>query len=206
MSETGFNISPKTNLSPEEEARLRQHYLAYVNAEFHEHRRLKDDLYTIYSTIDSMADGLDMADLISHMGECDHMVIFSTEASTLSLREFQLEMLSQGKHVRLVSENATEVNGIRALGPKDLLLVVTSSNAFAHRQRSIIEGSGAYKAIVSATQDSELHSIFDDVLLIGQGSHEGGPLHRIYSTFGVAYFFDRLFDGYARAYNQEFHK
>ena len=50
---------------------------------------------------------------------------------------------------------------------------------------------------------AELHAIFDDVFTIGEGSEEGSSLHRIYATFGVTYFFDRLFAQYARAFDPE---
>ena len=43
----------------------------------------------------------------------------------------------------------------------------------------------------------------DEVLTIGEGSEEGSSLHRVYATFGVTYFFDRLFSQYARAYDRE---
>ena len=147
MSEIGFDITPKSTLTEGERAALRQHYLTYVRAERDEGRQLRADLGEIYATIDKLADGLDMADLISRMGESSHIVIFATESSVLALREFQQAMLSEGKVVRLVSENSTEVNGIRALGPSDLLIVVTTSNGFARRQRELIGRSGAQKVV-----------------------------------------------------------
>ncbi|ADK67471.1 putative transcriptional regulator, RpiR family [Olsenella uli DSM 7084] len=201
MSEIGFDITPKSTLTEGERAALRQHYLTYVRAERDEGRQLRADLGEIYAIIDKLADGLDMADLISRMGESSHIVIFATESSVLALREFQQAMLSEGKVVRLVSENSTEVNGIRALGPSDLLIVVTTSNGFARRQRELIGRSGAQKVVLTASRDDELHALFGDVLRIGDGAEEGGALHRIYATFGVTYFFDRLFTQYARAYD-----
>ena len=54
---------------------------------------------------------------------------------------------------------------------------------------------------MTASEDAALHALFDDVLAFGKDASEGSSLHRIYATFGVTYFFDRLFAQYARAFD-----
>lgn len=201
MSEIGFHITQLRSLSDKEREELRRHYLVYTQAERDGGRRLHADLDNIYDTIDQLSDSGQLDRLVKSLHGSAHVVIFSTEASTLSLMEFQQAMLAEGKVVRLVSENSPEVNGVRALGPEDQLIVVTTSNGFARRQRQVIERSGAYKTIVTASEAPDLHAEFNEVLSIGQGSEEGSAMHRVYATFGVTYFFDRLFAQYARRYD-----
>lgn len=201
MSEIGFHITQSRHLSDVEIAALRRHYLVYPRAERDEGCNLRQDLDKIYGTVDELVSSGALLKLVSAMSECPRVVIFSTDSSTLALREFQQAMLVEGKHVRLVSEGSTDINGIGALGPDDLLIVVTTSNGFARRQRALIDRSKAFKVIVTASHDDELHASFDDVLFIGDGAEEGSAMHRIYATFGVTYFFDRLFAQYARAYD-----
>ena len=121
----------------------------------------------------------------------------------LSLREFQQAMLAEGRVVRLISESSPEINFVTAMMPTDLLLVVTTSNGFARRQIARIKQSRADKAIITASEDPDLHSAFNEVLTIGHGAEEGSAMHRIYATFGVTYFFDLLFTQYARSFDEE---
>lgn len=203
MSEIGFTITPTASVSPEQLATLRHHYLTYVRSTGRDVSRLHADLDAVYGTIDALARAGRLSDVVRRLHDCEHAVLFSTDASALSLREFQQEMLAEGRVVRLVTESSLERNGVRALGPDDLLVVVTTSGEFARRQRPLIDASGAHKVLVSATAAEDAHAPFDDVLLIGNGCSEGSSLHRIYATYGVTYLFDCLFGLYALTYDDE---
>lgn len=203
MSEIGFTITQSKTLTPEELASLRRHYLIYARAERDETRDLHADLDAIYDDIDALVRKGGLAQVITTLNQCGKVVVFATDSSTLSLREFQQAMLAVDRPVTLVAESAPDAGSVAELGPDDVLIVVTTSNGFARRQRALIEQSKAYKVIVTASEDAELHASFDEVLSIGEGSGEGSSLHRIYATFGVTYFFDRLFSQYARAYDRE---
>ena len=203
MSEIGFTITQSKTLTPEELAPLRRHYLIYARAERDETRDLHADLDAIYDDIDALVRKGGLAQVITTLNQCGKVVVFATDSSTLSLREFQQAMLAVDRPVTLVAESAPDAGSVAELGPDDVLIVVTTSNGFARRQRALIEQSKAYKVIVTASEDAELHASFDEVLSIGEGSGEGSSLHRIYATFGVTYFFDRLFSQYARAYDRE---
>lgn len=203
MSEIGFTITPSRELTADELASLRRHYLTYARAERDEVRDLHADLDAIYDGIDALVRTGGLARTITTLNQCGKVVVFSTDSSTLSLREFQQAMLAVDKPITLVAESAPDAGTVADLCPDDVLIVVTTSNGFARRQREAIEQSKAFKIIVTASKDPDLHAIFDEVLTIGEGSEEGSSLHRVYATFGVTYFFDRLFSQYARAYDRE---
>ncbi len=204
MSEIGFKITMlPQSLTDEQVAELRRHYLVYAKAERDEGRNLHQDLDAIYDEVDKLSEDGALLRLASTLHDCKHVVIFATDASMLSLREFQQAMLAEGKVVRLVSESAPEINSVTAMMPSDLLIVVTTSNGFARRQIDRIQRSRAYKVIVTASEDPALHSSFNEVMALGKGAEEGSALHRIFATFGVTYFFDRLFTQYARAFDAD---
>ncbi|MCI6262860.1 hypothetical protein [Olsenella sp. AGMB03486] len=204
MSEIGFKIQMlPQSLTEEETDELRRHYLVYAKAERDEGRDLHRDLDRIYTEVDRLAEEGKLLRLVTSLHESKHTVIFATDASMLSLREFQQAMLAEGRVVRLISESSPEINFVTAMMPTDLLLVVTTSNGFARRQIARIKQSRADKAIITASEDPDLHSAFNEVLTIGHGAEEGSAMHRIYATFGVTYFFDRLFTQYARAFDEE---
>lgn len=208
MSEIGFRVTETgARLTPDELSRLRRHYLTYVRATRDERRSLHADLDAIYSTIDGLVTTGSLADVARLAHDSDHVVLFATDSSTLSLREFQQAMLAEGRTVRMVAESSIERNGIRALGENDLLIVVTTSNAFAKRQARLITQSGAHKVLVTASREAnatpEARALFDDILLIGEGCAEGSDLHRIYATYGVTYLFDCLFGEYALRYDPD---
>ncbi|WP_058271125.1 hypothetical protein [Olsenella massiliensis] len=201
MTSTPLDLSRPDGITDEQREMLRRHYLAYAKAESEQGRRLSADLARIYAAVDELCASESLSTLVSALHTSAHVVLFCTDSSTLALREFRLAMLSEGTLVRVVSESASDTNGIAALSKNDLLIVVTTSNGFAHRQRANIERSEAYKVILTANDDPKLHAGFDRVLSIGQGAEEGSPMHRIYATYGVTYFFDRLYTLYARAYD-----
>lgn len=201
MSEIGFHIKEAGELSDDEFNALRRHYLVYAWAERDEHRNLHRDLDAIYTEIDGLVARGGLLPIVNSLNTCGRIVIFSTESSTLALREFQQAMLVEDKTVHLVPEDSPSTAMLDTLTPNDLLIVVTTSNGFARRQRAVIERCHAYKVIVTASEDPALHAIFDDVLAFGKDADEGSSLHRIYATFGVTYFFDRLFAQYARAFD-----
>ena len=201
MSEIGFHIKEAGELSDDEFNALRRHYLVYAWAERDEHRNLHRDLDAIYTEIDGLVARGELLPIVNSLNTCGRIVIFSTESSTLALREFQQAMLVEDKTVHLVPEDSPSTAMLDTLTPNDLLIVVTTSNGFARRQRTVIERCHAYKVIVTASEDPALHAIFDDVLAVGKDADEGSSLHRIYATFGVTYFFDRLFAQYARAFD-----
>lgn len=204
MSEIGFKITMlPQSLTDEQIAELRRHYLVYAKAERDEGRSLHQDLDAIYDKVDKLSEDGALLRLASTLHDCEHVVIFATDASMLSLREFQQAMLAEGKVVRLISESAPEINSVTAMMPSDLLIVVTTSNGFARRQIDRIQQSRAYKVIVTASEDPALHSSFNEVMALGKGAEEGSALHRIFATFGVTYFFDRLFTQYARAFDAD---
>ena len=206
MSEIGFKIFQQLELTDDETRALRRHYLTYARAERNKRRTLHADLDHIYTRIDELAENGELLSCVGALNESHHIVIFATDSSTLALREFQQAMAGEGRLVRLISEDSTDRNGVGALSPNDLLIVVTTSNGFARRQRKTIERSSAYKIVVTASEDPELHNSFDQVLSIGEGAEEGATLHRIYATFGVTYLFDRIFTQYARAFDPELSK
>lgn len=208
MSEIGFRVTETSGrITSEELAKLRRHYLTYTRAVRDQGRSLHDDLDAIYSTVDALARGGSLADVARLLHDSDHVVLFATDSSTLSLREFQQAMLAEGRTVRMVAESSIERNGIRALSENDLLVVVTTSNSFAKRQARLITESGAHKVLVTASRDAEAphdpHALFDDILLIGEGCSEGSTLHRVYATYGVTYLFDCIFGEYALRYDAE---
>ena len=190
MSEIGFHIKEAGELSDDEFNALRRHYLVYAWAERDEHRNLHRDLDAIYTEIDGLVARGELLPIVNSLNTCGRIVIFSTESSTLALREFQQAMLVEDKTVHLVPEDSPSTAMLDTLTPNDLLIVVTTSNGFARRQRAVIERCHAYKVIVTASEEA-----------FGKDASEGSSLHRIYATFGVTYFFDRLFAQYARAFD-----
>ena len=105
MSEIGFHIKEAGELSDDEFNALRRHYLVYAWAErdspddtCHLHR----DLDAIYTEIDGLVARGELLPIVNSLNTCGRIVIFSTESSTLALREFQQAMLVEDKTVHLV--------------------------------------------------------------------------------------------------------
>ena len=92
---------------------------------------------------------------------------------------------------------------IRTLGEKDLLVAVSTSGAFVERQRGQLEATSALRVIVTANPGAEVCSLFDQVIAIGDELGRNNPLHRMYSTYGIAYLFDQVFSRYVQAYDPE---
>lgn len=188
---------------------FRGYFLRYVGSERDGQHDLRADLGLLYDGIDAlMATGA--ADpLVKALHDCDDAALFSADSSSMSLREFQRAMVGEGKVVQLITESTPAADAVRSLGPNDVLVVVSTSGVFTRRVEAQVSDSEAYKAYVTARRDDDLAALFDDVLVMGaEGEGQTGlawnpVLHRVFASYGVAYFFDRLFDLYARAYDPE---
>ena len=203
----GFDNFSEIKARAGEYGLFRNYFLRYVRAEQAGNRDLRRDLDDLYDGIDALMQTDIAAGLVRSLHDCDQVMLFSADSSSMALREFQRAMVGQGKVVQLVTESTPAADAVRALGPDAMLLAVSASGAFVRRQEAQVRDSEAYKVYVTAAPYGRSLSLFDDVLSLcpAAASQPGLPwdpaLHRIYASYGVSYFFDRLFDRYARAYD-----
>lgn len=199
----GFENFSEIKASSSEWDVFRHYFLTYPKDEATSGHDLRHDLDALYQCIDQLMLDPKVDELVRTMRHCDQLVLFSADSSSMSLVEFQRAMILEGRLVQLITESSPAADAIRELGPNDVLVAVSTSGAFVCRQLAQVKDSGAYKAYVTAHHSADLEPLFDTVLPMADDVRENSPLHRMYASYGVAYFFDRLFSKYARAYDPE---
>ena len=182
---------------------FRHYYLTYPRSEQEGQHDLRRDLSLLYQSIDRLVAAGAFDTLVDTLHACDQAVLFSAGPSAVQLSEVQSAMVTQHKLVQLVTESSPASGVIRALGPNDVLIAASTSGAFVERQVAQIRDSGAYKVYVTANDREDLASLFDEVILIGEGVTDDAAVHRVFATYGICYTFDRLFSAYSGKYDHE---
>ena len=180
-----------------------RHYFLSADKELGPGFDLRGELDRLFESIDRRTAAGELDGLVRDIHDSRSTTLFSADPSANELKEFQRAMVVEHCVIRLVTESAPAADAIKALGPDDLLIAVSSSGAFVERQSEQLKATSARRVLVTANPEAEVCSLFDEVIAIGDELQRNRPLHRMYSTYGVAYLFDRVFSLYARAYDPE---
>lgn len=180
-----------------------RHYFLSADGQLGPGFDLRGELDRLFESIDRRTAAGDLDALVRGIHDARSTTLFSADPSANELKEFQRAMAVEHCVIPLVTESVPAAQAIRTLGEKDLLVAVSTSGAFVERQRGQLEATSALRVIVTANPGAEVCSLFDLVIAIGDELGRNNPLHRMYSTYGVAYLFDQVFSRYVQAYDPE---
>lgn len=165
--------------------------------------QFRAELDGLYDAVDTAMESPMAQALCSSIHDARKVVLLTTDASVAVLHEFQRAMVMEGQLIRLVGEADVDEGVLDDLDASDLLLVVSTSGGLVKRVLDTVSEVPAYRVLVSACDDDLVQTPFDDALLMGHAMAEGEPLHRMFATYGVAYFFDRVLSAYAATYDPD---
>jgi DNA-binding MurR/RpiR family transcriptional regulator len=180
-----------------------RHYFLSADRQLGPGFDLRGELDRLFGSIDRRTAAGDLDALVRGIHDARSTTLFSADPSANELKEFQRAMTVEHCVIRLVTESVPAAQAIRTLGEKDLLVAVSTSGAFVERQRGQLEATSALRVLVTANPGAEVCSVFDQVIAIGDELGRNNPLHRMYSTYGIAYLFDQVFSRYVQAYDPE---
>lgn len=127
-----------------------------------------------------------------------NVVLFTSDFSGMTAREFQQSMVVMRKLVLIVTD-AQDVPGyLRRLTPDDMLLTISATGNFATVMEPMIQQSKAHKVLITVNRDRHFWSVYDSVLYLSE--KDNGNARTVYSQYGATYFFDILYSYYVQKY------
>lgn len=123
-----------------------------------------------------------------HMSnEC---VFIVSDIYTSHCLEFQKQMILLSKMVRIVSNNFQNNAILDNLTSDDMVVVVSISGRWAHELMELIEGTDAWRTLLTALHDDCLSNEFDDVFLMS--SKDMPPSKTAYHLFAIPYLLELI--------------
>ena len=165
------------------------------------------------ASIDKMMEDMDKA--LSHDDYkrltrllCAHSKVYIAMADNyISMgEEFQKEMLSQDKLIRLITNKTTDLESIKEIDRADLFMVISVTGNYAHANKKTINDIKAHKVLLTINRNQDLSKLFDEVIYLSTMTVDVDKITRgtqnAFTKYGVTYFLDQLFSAYADLYDQ----
>ncbi len=159
-----------------------------------------DMLQDINDTLDQQNIGL-LVDLIK---TSRNVVILNADTSSSSAKEFQLEMTSLGRLIKLVTNISGNTGILPALTEEDLLITCSASGNYAITTKDDVQGVKARKFLITLNHARQFEEYYDTIIFLSDkfqsSEHISNGMQNVYTRYGINYFFDLLFNKYVQKY------
>lgn len=166
--------------------------------------------YIMNSMIDMLKDINDTIDpknlelLVKLMKESHNVVILNADTSCSSAKEFQLEMTSLGKLIKLVTNIPCNTNILSSLTKDDLLITSSASGNYAITTSEEVKAVKAHKFLITLNHAKQFEEYYDSIIFLSNKFHSceyiSNGMQNVYTRYGMNYFFDLLFNNYVQKY------
>lgn len=159
-----------------------------------------DMLQDINDTLDQQIIGL-LVDLIK---KSRNVVILNADTSSSSAKEFQLEMTSLGRLIKLVTNISGNAGILPALTEDDLLITCSASGNYAITTKEDVQAVSARKFLITLNHAKQFEDYYDTIIFLSDkfqsSEHISNGMQNVYTRYGINYFFDLLFNKYVQKY------
>lgn len=186
--------------------RLRIHSMAFID--FVNQPTFKD---SIVKSMDEMLKDINntiaaqnIEELVEKIFSCRNIVILNADTSSSSAKEFQLEMVSVGRLIKLVTNLSSNIGILNALTEEDLLITCSASGNYAIITKDDIKDVKAHKVLITLNHAKQLNDYYDDIYFLSDNfqacEYISNGMQNVYTRYGINYFFDLLFSIYVQNY------
>lgn len=178
-------------------------FIDFVNqSSFHDYimTSMVDMLTDINDTIDQQNIEL-LVDLIKNSR---NVVILNYDTSSSSAKEFQLEMTSLGRLIKLVTNISGNAGILPALTEDDLLITCSASGNYAIATKDDVKDVKARKFLITLNHAKQFEEYYDTIIFLSDKfqscDYISNGMQNVYTRYGINYFFDLLFNRYVQKY------
>lgn len=178
-------------------------FIDFVNqSSFHDYimNSMIDMLTDINDTIDQQNIEL-LVDLIK---SSRNVVILNYDTSSSSAKEFQLEMTSLGRLIKLVTNISGNTGILPALTEDDLLITCSASGNYAIATKDDVKDVKARKFLITLNHAKQFEEYYDTIIFLSDKfqscDYISNGMQNVYTRYGINYFFDLLFNRYVQKY------
>lgn len=185
---------------------MRIHSEAFID--FANHSSFKD--YFMNSMDDMLRDINDTIDqknigqLADQIKTSHNVVILNADTSSSSAKEFQLEMASMGRLIKLVTNISSNTGILNTLTESDLLITCSATGNYAIATKDDAKNVKAHKVLVTLNHAKQFEEYYDTIILLSNKfqscEYISNGMQNVYTRYGINYFFDLLFNDYVQKY------
>ena len=134
--------------------------------------------------------------LAARIRDAQKLVLLTSDFSSMAVREFQQAMLYQHKVVQIITDSFGDIDFLRGLTSRDLVLVISGQGNYARAVLPTISNTPAPRLLITTSHDEALAAEFDGAYLLSQS--EQTAQRTVFTQYGVMYFFDLLYNRYTK--------
>lgn len=179
--------------------RHREFFVDYADHDAY-HDSLSAQIAAMTREINQLAPDNDLDRLAELIHRANEIVLVTSDFSSMAALEFQQSMLFMRKLVRILTDSFGDESLFRALGPHDLVIVISATGNFARVANPALRRLPAHRVLITLNHDTELASAYDEIHYLSRMNYE---LKRtVFARYGVNYFFDLLYHRYFLRYGK----
>lgn len=146
------------------------------------------------SSINDLVSEALLDELARLIRDASQVVILTSDFSGMAVRQFQQSMLYLHKIVHIITDSHGDPSQLSALGPHDVLVVVSEHGGYAQAVQSELRDSTVPRALITVDCDEKIASTFNLVLRLSHDARRDA--RTVYTQYGVLYLLDLLYNRY----------
>lgn len=160
--------------------------------------RLTHDIRQMCTDVNELASDMVLDELATLIHTASNTVLFTSDFTSMSVRQFQQSMLYQKKLVSIVTDSTGDLAQLSELAPLDIVVVISEHGNYARAAINMLAQTRAKKILITIDAPTELTEQFSISLRL---SHNRAYEQRsVYASYGVSFFLELLFNRYVTAY------
>lgn len=165
---------------------------------------IMNSMIDMLKDIDDSIDHNKMGRLVDLIKTSHNVVILIADTSSSSAKEFQLEMSSLGRLIKLVTNISSNTGILASLTKDDLLITCSASGNYAIAAKNNVKGVKGQKFLITLNHAKQFEEYYDTMIYLSDkfqsSEYISNGMQNVYTRYGINYFFDLLFNNYVQKY------
>lgn len=192
----GFSNFQELKRSAWEVERQKKFYTSYAKHDNYK-QYLAVAIADALAEINDMVSDFDLDTLVLRMQKAKQIVLVASDFSSMSVKEFQQQMITQGKVVRVCTDGSGDLALFDTLSDDDLVIVLSTSGNYAKAASDLMHRLECNKVLITMSREESVLAPYDMVFHIAKSEAHGKKT--VHTKYGLNFFFDRLFNRYVMA-------
>ena len=183
-----------------------RHQKSFIGYTDHTHYEqfMKDSIDAMMTDIDATCKEATFSELADKIHQAENVYFLTAEDSSAAPRMFQHQLLVLGKMVRIFTSASCHLDFLKQLHRNDLIIVSSLTGNFALVINDMLKKAEVGKCLITVNRTTAFEDTYDTIhyLSTNQSFSQNSltAARNVYNTYGLTYFFDRLYHLYFRRY------
>ncbi|MBQ8994745.1 MAG: MurR/RpiR family transcriptional regulator [Oscillospiraceae bacterium] len=170
-------------------------------------RYLSESIKNMMDDINSTVKPVTLTNLARRIHDADTVVLMTAEGSGDAVKNFQQQMLTMGKLIRVVTSSSLSSGLLDQMDRNDMVITCSVTGNYAIAIQGELSKCIPYKCLITLNHSSLFESVYSSIFYIGKKisitQSQQKQFRNAYTMYGMEYFLDLLFHYYFMAYRDE---